>query len=190
MQTIVSLVRHAHAPRVRDLEATRELSERGRRDAARFAALLAGECDAVVSSPYLRAVQTVEPLAEALETAIVVDSDFKERRLADGRVEDSAGATAALWDDFDASLPGGESNREAQRRGVAAVERVLDRFAGRRVAVGTHGTIMTLVLNAYDHRYGEAFRRELSTPDVYRLTFEGTDLVSVERTWEARDPSE
>ncbi|WP_129114212.1 histidine phosphatase family protein [Halegenticoccus tardaugens] len=186
MQTTVSLVRHAHASYVPDLEATRELSERGHRDAVRVAERLRGAVDAVVSSPSVRAVQTVEPLADALETPIVVDSDFKERRLAGRHVDEFADATGRLWNDFDASLPGGESNREAQRRGTAALDRLLDRYADRHVAVGTHGTLLTLVLNAYDDEYGETFRRSLSVPDVYRLTFEGSELVGVERAWEAR----
>lgn len=64
----------------------RPLDEAGRRQAEALADLLAGEpIDRIVSSPSLRCVQTVEPLAAA--TGLPIETD--------GALEEGAGATPA-----------------------------------------------------------------------------------------------
>jgi 2,3-bisphosphoglycerate-dependent phosphoglycerate mutase len=53
------------------------------------------------------------------------------------------------------------------------------------VALGTHGNLLALILNALDSRFGHEFWRELSFPDVYQLVFDGTTCLGVERLWHA-----
>ncbi|WP_254663188.1 histidine phosphatase family protein [Haladaptatus sp. W1] len=73
---------------------------------------------------------------------------------------------------LDVFVSDGESNEEAQTRGLAAVGRTVDRHTGESVVVGTHGNLLTLVLNAYDDRFDVDFwRDELTTPDVYEVEF-------------------
>ena len=75
-ETTVYLVRHAKARR-RDAwtgpDALRPLTKAGRRQAAALAVTFGCSVTRIVSSPYLRCVQTLEPLADAcgleLETA-------------------------------------------------------------------------------------------------------------------------
>jgi 2,3-bisphosphoglycerate-dependent phosphoglycerate mutase len=184
MDAEVVFVRHAHSPYVPDREEMRGLSERGRRDAERLADLLGDEeIDAVLSSPYARARETVEPLAWRLGTEVTVRDEFRERRLAGSHVDDFDAAVSRLWDDFSRSHPGGESHAEAQRRGVTATEAVRDEYAGGTVVVGTHGTLLALILNAYDDRFDEDFWRGLSMPDAYRVTFDGREAVEIRREW-------
>lgn len=74
------LVRHAHAgnpARWSGPDEERPLSEKGRRQAERLAALLATagiSPDVIVSSPRLRAVQTAEILARAVGQAVRIDA--------------------------------------------------------------------------------------------------------------------
>ena len=64
----------------------RPVDERGRRQSEALIDALAGyTIDRIVSSPYLRCVQTVEPLAEALGVELEEDP----------RLEEGAGAAAA-----------------------------------------------------------------------------------------------
>lgn len=60
----VFYVRHAHSPWIPNSEAERPFSERGRRDAD-----LLADCDvdAVVSTPYARAVEIVRPVADVTD---------------------------------------------------------------------------------------------------------------------------
>jgi len=86
----VVLLRHASAGDRREWKGDdrlRPLDPRGRRQAAKLVApLLELGVKRVLSSPYVRCVQTVEPLAEALGVEVELDE-----RLAEG-----AGRAAAL----------------------------------------------------------------------------------------------
>lgn len=76
------LVRHASAGNRHDWEGKdrlRPLDERGRRQAAELAELLPPfGIQRVLSSPYLRCVETVEPLAEALGLPVEEDERLAE----------------------------------------------------------------------------------------------------------------
>lgn len=49
--------------------------------------------------------------------------------------------------------------------------------------MGTHGLVMTLMMNYFDSRYGLDFLDRLKKPDVYKLQFEGLELIEVIRMW-------
>jgi len=187
MNTIVYMVRHAESPYIPGEERSRGLSEKGRADAARVTEMLACEpVDAVVSSPYARAIQTVEGVAAAKNLEIEVCEDLRERRFADYDIpdEDFWPSVKKMFADPDFALPGGESNRAARSRAVKALEAFLEAYAGKRFVIGTHGNIMTLMLGQYDDRYGFEFLLQTTKPDIYKLEFDGNRrLVSVERLW-------
>jgi 8-oxo-dGTP diphosphatase len=104
------LVRHAKAGDRAGWEGDdrlRPLSEPGRRQADALVGLLNGSAlEAVLSSPYLRCVQTVEPLAQHFRLSVQPDPDLGE------------GA------------------------GVAPLLQLVRRFAGRNVALSTHGDVL------------------------------------------------
>lgn len=181
MATTVYFVRHAHSTWVPGRERERPLSEQGRRDAETLARALADlPLDAVVSSPYRRAVETVEPLAADRGLAVELVEDLRERTLADPQTVDLSGAIDRVWDDPSFAHPGGESNEVARSRLGAAFETVLADHEGETVAVGTHGNALALLLGRYGD-YGLDFWRTLTMPDVYRGEFDDGDLRSLAR---------
>lgn len=92
----IYLVRHAHAgdrSEWRGDDSRRPLSDKGRRQSEGIARLLAGErVDRVVSSPSLRCVQTLEPLARARSLGVEED----EALLEGNHAEDALDSLAAL----------------------------------------------------------------------------------------------
>jgi 8-oxo-dGTP diphosphatase len=78
----VLLVRHAHAGQRRDWDGDdrlRPLTARGRRQAlALVAALEPWSPQRILSSPYLRCLQTVEPLADSLNLRVEPTEDLAE----------------------------------------------------------------------------------------------------------------
>ncbi len=42
---------------------------------------------------------------------------------------------------------------------------------------------MTLILNCFDKSYNYEFWKSTTMPDIYRLEFQGTDLINVTREW-------
>lgn len=183
--TNLYLVRHAHSTYTPD-ELGRPLSERGFTDANTVTELLKGESiNHVISSPYKRAVQTVEGIANYENKEIELVEDFKERKLAEKPVEDFLVAITKVWEDYDFSWKGGESNNIAQKRGVNATLQVLENYPGKNVVIGTHGNIMVLIMNHFDRKYGFEFWKELAMPDIYKLSFDEENLVQVKRIWES-----
>ncbi|MFB6469099.1 histidine phosphatase family protein [Cytobacillus sp. Hz8] len=139
--------------------------------------------DYVISSPYKRAVQTVEGIAVYFGKELIIENDFKERILSEDPVENFDLAVTKVWNELSFSWKGGESNIIAQKRGVEATLKVLKRYEGKNIVIGTHGNIMVLIMNYFDKRYGFGFWKELDMPDIYKLTFDGTTLKEVNRFW-------
>lgn len=188
MTATVYMIRHAESVYKHGEERSRGLSEKGLRDALRVRELLAKEeIHLVFSSSYVRAVQTVQPLADAKGLPVQLCEEFRERSIAGDDVaaawEQVVDAMRRSFTDEDYALPGGESANEACRRAVPAMEELLMDFAGKRIAVGTHGRIMSAMLHQWDANYGFDFWQNASMPDVYKLSFDGGRLVDVERMW-------
>ncbi|WP_251037861.1 histidine phosphatase family protein [Paenibacillus albidus] len=80
-------------------------------------------------------------------------------------------------------MPGGESTRDAQKRAIPVIEQLIQRHAGSKIALGTHGNIMTIIMNYFDDKYGYEFFTQISKPDIYKLEFEGMKLILAERLW-------
>jgi 2,3-bisphosphoglycerate-dependent phosphoglycerate mutase len=135
----------------------------------------------VISSPFKRAVQTVEGIANELGKEIEIIDGFKERLLSDRPVVDFNEAIKKVWSNFDFSLDGGESNSIAQERGVSATIQVLDKYKGKNIAIGTHGNIMVLIMNYFDPQYDIHFWEQLAMPDIFKLTFHDKHLIEVKR---------
>ncbi|MDQ8735877.1 histidine phosphatase family protein [Paenibacillus sp. LHD-38] len=181
--TNLYLVRHAHSVYTLD-ELTRPLSEQGLNDAKTITdTLKAMKIDVVISSPYKRAIQTVEGIAAYISGAILIEDDFKERLLSGQPVEDFQAAIEKVWEDSSFAWEGGESNVIAQKRGAEAVMQVLKKHPNKNIVIGTHGNLLALILNSFDQSYGFDFWKQLDMPDIYRLAFDGAGLKSVSRVW-------
>ena len=183
MITNIYLVRHAHSTYTPE-ELNRPLSEAGLRGAKQVTKLLLGEnITHVISSPYKRAIQTVEGIANFFGLNILIDDGFRERKLADNSVDNFNETIFKYWENFDFTLPGGETGYFAQDRGAKSLKNTLDKYDGRNIVIGTHGNIMVLIMNYYDKKYNYDFWSNLSMPDIYKLSFENKNLIEVKRIW-------
>lgn len=183
LQTNVYLVRHAHSTYTAD-ELGRPLSEKGIVASENVRRLFANKkIDAVLSSPYKRAIQTVECVAAGIGKEVIIKEGFKERRLSEKPMEDFQAAIAKVWEDPTFFWEGGESNVAAQKRGVQALLNVLEEYEGKNIVIGTHGNIMVLLMNFFDRNYDFLFWKSLEMPDIYKLMFQSKNLINVERIW-------
>ncbi len=183
MVTNLYFVRHAHSTYTPE-ELTRPLSATGLEDAKKVQNLLVNETiHHVVSSPYLRAIQTVEGVAMSFEKEIQLVEDFKERKLTEEQAKDFDDAILKVWENPNFAWDGGESNNAAQQRGVHATKLLLDEYRGENTVIGTHGNIMVLIMNYFDSQYDFKFWRKLAMPDIYKLTFDNYKLIGCKRIW-------
>jgi 2,3-bisphosphoglycerate-dependent phosphoglycerate mutase len=162
----------------------RPLSVQGFVDAIRLADLMEGyPIDTIFTSPYTRARQTVEPLAERLGSPLSTELDLRERDLGDGPFEDFLQAVAAVWQNPTFAHPGGESNLAAQQRGVAVVERLKKAHPGDQIVLATHGNLMALILQHYEPSINFEFWKALTLPDIYTLDFRESEGGILQRIW-------
>lgn len=136
------LIRHARAG---GQEPDAPLTPEGERQATQLAEQL-GEVDItrIVSSPWLRAVQTIRPLAARLDLPVQMDERLTERRLSRQPLPFWKTALRASFTLPPLAFPGGESGQEASTRALNALNAARDP-AGLTVLV-THGNLLALLL--------------------------------------------
>ncbi|MDT7543511.1 MAG: 2,3-bisphosphoglycerate-dependent phosphoglycerate mutase [Acidobacteriota bacterium] len=161
MMTRILLIRHGQSEGNAEGRfgghGTTPLSLRGRAQAEASArALVSEKITAIYSSDLLRAVETAEPLARALNLEITRSVAFRERSV--GRMEGLTFQEAAeqfpddyaalLQRDFDLVLTGGESYRQMLDRSAHALDEAINLNRGGCLAVFSHtGTICILALH-------------------------------------------
>lgn len=185
MQTFIYMIRHGDSPKEGN-ERKRVLTEKGRQDAQRITRILKKEgIDAVVSSPYIRSVLTVEPLARELGKEVVVIENLKEKisSAEDIRVSDKELMPLLIksFSEPHFALEGAESNAACQQRAIGALKDLLTTYSGQKIALGTHGIVMTLMMNFYDDKFDLSFLYSTTKPDIYKMAFDGEELVAVHR---------
>ena len=60
----------------------------------------------------------------------------------------------------------------------------MDTNVGKRIVVGSHGAVMTLMMGYFDEKYDLNFLHSTTKPDIYRMEFRERELIEVERTWD------
>ena len=118
--TKLYLVRHA-LPQYQDTtDRHRALTPEGYRDSEEMSReLIDVSLDYAVSSPYARAVQTIERCAEGHNLLIYTDERLKERK--SGPCGNNLEGFRRRWEDFDYCEEGGECLRDVQNRNIRAV---------------------------------------------------------------------
>jgi len=176
----VILVRHATpvmpgSPGFEDRDDERPLTEEGQRQADELAFELdAYGLTAIYSSPYPRALQTVQPTAARHELEVQVLPDLRERLQQIGPRDDWRDVMERSWADFDYALPGAESSRSAQRRATGVLDLLRVRHAdGGRLLIGSHGNLISLILHALEPGVDLAFQVAMPMPALYHLQHDG-----------------
>lgn len=188
MATTIYMIRHAESPYILGQERTRPLSQKGEVDANRIANIMKDkEVDVFVSSPYRRAVQTIEGIAKERNKEITIIEELREKDLKGDYVLTEDELTQSIkhsFEDRDFCLIGGESVREVQNRAIPLLQNLLHQYEGKAIVIGTHGNVMTIIMNFFNPEYGYEFWRSTSKPDIYQLTYTGQTLEKVQRLWD------
>lgn len=156
--TEVLLIRHAQMPPAVGIQDDSPLTDIGREQAEVLADYLAKRkpLDAVIASPYRRALETAEPIAARQSLKVEKDRSLREIDL---HIPPGTTLQAVMGDEawqamrkrlveerrWDARGEYGESSASVRERVVAGVDRAIALHAGGRVALVTHGP----VINAY-----------------------------------------
>lgn len=178
----IFVIRHCKAA---GQEATAPLTELGVEQAQQLASVLDGyNVEYVVSSPYLRAVDTIKPFCDRHSLELNKDDRLIERVLSTKEMTDWMDKLAATYIDLDLKFEGGESSNEAMSRGVAVIGDILAQKE-TNIAVVTHGALMSLILKHFDPKIGFEEWKKLSNPDVYHVKIDESG-VTINRIWEPK----
>ncbi|MCM3721640.1 MULTISPECIES: histidine phosphatase family protein [Solibacillus] len=135
----------------------------------------------VISSPFTRALHTIEPFVRKNKIPFKIDHRLRERLLSDENLPDWLEKLKQTYVDKDLKFTGGESSNEAIHRINELVEE-LKQSAHMSVVIVTHGNIMSLLLNHFQRHFGFDDWKQLSNPDVFEIEFSNEQTV-VNRVW-------
>ncbi|MGD6778004.1 histidine phosphatase family protein [Sutcliffiella horikoshii] len=179
MSKNIYIVRHCQA---QGQPAESPLTKEGFKQAAELAVLFSNiQINRIISSPFLRAIQSVEPFSKEMNIGIELDERLAERTLSSVNLPDWMDKLKATYEDMELKFEGGESSREAMDRIVTVVEEALE-SDDENIIIVTHGNIMSLLLKNYQESFGYEDWKSLRNPDVFLLKRDGeTGAVTVER---------
>lgn len=175
----IFLVRHCKAE---GQSPTAQLTEEGHRQARTLAAFFGEKnIQGIYSSPFVRAIHSVAPLASKLGMHVMTDDRLSERVLCGEDRPEWREMLRSTFVDLDLCYEGGESSAAAMERALSVIKEI--RESGLTdVVVVTHGNLMSLLLKYYDNKFGYEAWESLSNPDVYHLDFH-EKTPGIRRIW-------
>jgi len=186
--TTLILVRHAQsAPDPALPEREWPLSELGKQQADSLPAALAElGVDALASSPYRRAIDTLRPYADHAGLEIALDEDLRERALGNwmADIADAEEAVRRMHADLDFQREGGESGRACVARFEAALARVVAAHPGRTIAVGSHGGVVGHLIARQGIALPDAFWKRIRNPHLFIFDARAALRWADERTFD------
>jgi len=187
--TTLILLRHGVTPHTAEkrfsgglASANPPLSDDGRvqiNDAAQWLLPIADRIAGIVASPVRRTRESADIAAEVLGKQVTEEPGFAEMEFGDwdgltfAEVGERFPGELDRWlGSLDEAPHGGESLRTVEKRVLAGLDRLLDRFHGQTVLVVSHVTpIKTLVARALESELDAVYRMELAPASVSVITF-------------------
>lgn len=183
-ETTIYLVRHCQPVESVREEMIRPLTPKGKADAAQVTRCLWDkDIDAVYSSPYIRAIDTIRDFADKKGLPIQTDPAFREREMGEEWIEGEEWVlrNRNQWEDFNCPMSrGGESLRQVEARIRPAFDRALAAHPGGRIVIVGHGTAFSVLLHSLDASFGypQMMKITVRNPWIIRLTMRGSVLVT------------
>ncbi|PEB51247.1 histidine phosphatase family protein [Bacillus pseudomycoides] len=138
------------------------------------------QIDSIISSPFVRAIQSIAPFSLQANLSIREDERLTERILSNAPMEDWLQKLEYTFTNIDIAFSGGESTKQAMNRVTSLIQNVLEQEHQVTLLV-THGNLLALILKYFDDRIGFQEWKSLSNPDVYEITI--AEQVTIHRLW-------
>ncbi|XQY93072.1 histidine phosphatase family protein [Metabacillus sp. HB246100] len=179
MQGKVYIVRHCEAT---GQAAEADLTEQGFKQAEELGEFFSNiKVDRIISSPFLRAIHSIENVSEMKNLQIEVDDRLRERVLSTKNLLDWYSKLKKTYDDVNLRFEGGESSQEAMDRIVSLFDEVRKEDS-KHIIIVTHGNVMSLLLKHVKETFSFKDWEKLSNPDVYKIETV-SHKVAVNRIW-------
>lgn len=183
MRTHICLIRHAQSDAAVKNAVLRPLTPAGHEKARMLCEILSPlPVCAVYASPFLRARDTIAPIAEARGLPVVCDDRLREWM--GGRPfpeDDFSKRMESMFADRNFARGGSETMNALAKRNVQAIEQIRNRHRGGCILIATHGVALSAVLSHYYPYFGyrEFCKMLKSTPYLAHLYFDGDFLAGM-----------
>lgn len=181
--TTIYFVRHAEPNYNNHDDMSRELTNKGLKDRRLVTEFLMDkQIQVILSSPYKRAVDTVRDFAEIKGMDITVIDEFRERKVGNEWIEDFNSFCKKQWENFEYKLSDGESLKEVQDRNIFKLKKVILKYKGKNIVIGSHGTALGTIINYYDKKfeYSEFDKIRYLMPWIVEFTFDEEDCIKIQ----------
>ncbi|MFS0577316.1 histidine phosphatase family protein [Sporosarcina sp. 179-K 3D1 HS] len=176
MEKTVYLVKHCQAT---GQQPEAELTEEGKEQAKELHRFFEKRnIKHIISSPFTRAIQSIQPTAESQGLQVEIDGRLAEHKLISKNLKDWIERLEESVRDRDLKMAGGESSREIAKRGMEVLESATD-----GTVLVTHRNTMALLLMQIDGMQGLKEWSGFSRPDVYEVKVK-KDTYFVRRIWD------
>ncbi|GEM02252.1 2,3-bisphosphoglycerate-dependent phosphoglycerate mutase [Halolactibacillus halophilus] len=167
-------IRHAEPDFSVHDDAMSPLTEKGKSDSQALGTVFNDESiHTIYSSPYIRAIETVKPLADTIGLEVQIIDDLRERKITNHWIADFDGFVKKQWQDFSYCLPEGESLSIVQKRNIAVLMELMTRHSGQTIMIGTHGTSLSTIIQYFEPDFGlqDFLALKNKMPVVIEMTF-------------------
>lgn len=139
--------------------------------------------DLILSSPYLRAIDSIKPYASSIDISIQEDERLRERILSGEPIEDWMEALELSFKDEHFSLPGGESAQDVLTRSNEVLQSILQNSFVKNALIVSHGNLLSHLFQQFDKNFGFNQWKELRNPDIYLLDIDHQGKLQLECIW-------
>lgn len=152
--------------------------------------------DVVISSNYVRAIETAKYVADKNNKEIYVIDDFGERKFGiDSWSEIDSNFFERQYEDENYKTLNGESQKEVRIRMHKALMEVIKNYLGKKILIVSHGTAMSFLfatwcklklsdpINKIRQFYFKdklIFDGNFFAPELFKLEFEDKELINIE----------
>ncbi|HHT7189668.1 TPA: histidine phosphatase family protein [Bacillus cereus] len=177
----IIVIRHCSAT---GQERDAELTIAGKNQANTLATFLLEnhlQIDHIISSPFVRAIDSILPYARKTNLSIQKDERLAECVLSDAPMDDWMQKLESTFTDIDIAFSGGESTKQAMDRAISVIQGALTLEHGTTLLV-THGNLLTLILKHFHNTIGFTEWKSLTNPDIYEITLDEQPIIK--RLWD------
>ncbi|MCR8968136.1 histidine phosphatase family protein [Streptococcus zalophi] len=152
--TTIYFIRHAQPNFDNHDDSLRKLTRKGLQDSKLVTMFLKDKAiHSIYSSPYKRAIETIENFANQQQMTITTETLFRERKIDDVWIEDFNQFSKRQWQDFNYKLHNGESLNDVSRRMLIGLDKILKNEKGNTIVIASHGTAISSLIHHFSKNF-------------------------------------
>jgi 2,3-bisphosphoglycerate-dependent phosphoglycerate mutase len=139
----------------------------------------------IYSSPFVRAVDTIKPLAEKFKKEIIIADELKEINIGKSEEFNKHEIIKKMWEEETFKVANGDSQINKFNNMKIFLEKMFNSNGNEDIIIVTHGNLLGIILKFYFKRnFGFNDWKIMSMPDLYELSIENNNIISFNRNIE------